>query len=304
MPLYLDQAVGQPRARIRVFDSAFYCRVASPVPCVSSSLLDLSRIRGNLRHLIISVAKCSGCSSGIPPWKALSLALFFPAFSECLEVRQHCGITRSRRRIIVFVKEKERTTKEKQQEVSNSKVSRQTSDHDEGAGGEKKGANSSSSNGRNPTSTKEDSKDVTFIVLQKNTRSMNSSVRIDEMFSGLQGCRWDAILVSETWRPEEEEIWESKQGHVIKCAGKFENKHGVAIVVNKKWKHKMNRTNYMSERAIAPSITVNTQRVTLMSVYMPHSGYADYHVEKTYNTIEKSHQAHEEHAYHRRRLQR
>ena len=88
---------------------------------------------------------------------------------------------------------KETTTKEKQKEVSSSEVSRQTSDHDGGAVEEKKGV-SSSSKSRNPTSTKEDSKDVTFIVLQKNTRSMNSRVRIDEMFSELQGCRWDAIL--------------------------------------------------------------------------------------------------------------
>ena len=71
------------------------------------------------------------------------------------------------------------------------------------------------------------------------------------------------------------------------CAGKFENKHGVAIVVNKKWKHKINWTNNISERAIATSVTVKTQRINLMSVYMPHSGYADHHVENAYNMIEK-----------------
>ena len=107
------------------------------------------------------------------------------------------------------------------------------------------------------------------------------------MFCELQGCRWDVILVSETWRSDEEEIWESKQGHTIMCAGKFENKHGVAIIVNKKWKHKINWTKYISERAIATSITVNKQHITLMSVYMPHSGYADHLVEKAYNMIEK-----------------
>ena len=182
---------------------------------------------------------------------------------------------------------KERTTKEKKKEVSRSEVSRHTSNQDEGTLKEKKGVRSSSSKGRNPTSTKEGSKDVTFIVIQKNTRSMNSSVWIDEMFSELQGCRWDAILASETWRPKEEEIWESEQGHNIMCAGKFENKHGVAIEVNKKWKRKINWTNYISKRAIATSVTVNTQRITLTSVYMPHSGYADHHVEKAYNMIEK-----------------
>ena len=71
------------------------------------------------------------------------------------------------------------------------------------------------------------------------------------------------------------------------CARKFENKHGVAIAVNKKWKHKINWTNNISERAIATSVTVKTLRITLMSVNMPHSGYADHHVEKAKNMIEK-----------------
>ena len=82
----------------------------------------------------------------------------------------------------------ERTTTEKQKEVSSSEVSRHTSNQDEGTVEEKKGVKSSSSKGKNPTSTKEDSKDVTFIVLQKNTRSMSSSVRIDEMFSEMQNA--------------------------------------------------------------------------------------------------------------------
>ena len=48
-------------------------------------------------------------------------------------------------------------------------------------------------------------------------------------------------------------------------AGKFENKHV----------------------PIATSITTNTQRVWLMNVYFLHSVYADHHIEKTYNSIEK-----------------
>ena len=32
---------------------------------------------------------------------------------------------------------------------------------------------------------------------------------------------------------------------------------------------------------------VNHHRIKLMSVYFPHSGYADHHIEKMYRTIEK-----------------
>ena len=39
-------------------------------------------------------------------------------------------------------------------------------------------------------------------------------------------------------------------------------------------------TEYINERAIATTIVVNRQRIKLMSVYFPHSGYADHHIEK------------------------
>ena len=70
-------------------------------------------------------------------------------------------------------------------------------------------------------------------------------------------------------------------------AGKFENKHVVGILLNKKWRKRINWTDYINERAIATSITVNKQRVLLMSVYFPHSRYADHHVERACRAIEK-----------------
>ena len=48
-------------------------------------------------------------------------------------------------------------------------------------------------------------------------------------------------------------------------SGKFDNKHGVGILVNKKWRKHINWTDYISERAISTSITGNKQHVLLMS---------------------------------------
>ena len=75
-------------------------------------------------------------------------------------------------------------------------------------------------------------KRTTFIVLQNNTRSLNSSERIEEMHRELQDTSWDAVLISETWR-QNKEIWETQQGHIMVESGKFTNKHGVAILLNK-----------------------------------------------------------------------
>ena len=56
----------------------------------------------HLRHPCIRVAKCSGCSSGTLPWKALSLAPFFPAFSVLVTTPSHFQVVDSGLQVIVF----------------------------------------------------------------------------------------------------------------------------------------------------------------------------------------------------------
>ena len=91
------------------------------------------------------------------------------------------------------------------------------------------------------------------------------------------------MLISETWRPSKE-VWETEQGHVVKESGKFTNKHGVAIIVNRRWRNKINWVESACERVVAASVPVSKQPITLVSMYMPHSGYPDHQVEKTTQT--------------------
>ena len=101
---------------------------------------------------------------------------------------------------------------------------------------ESKGASSSSSTETNKTTSETKcEKDSTFIVLLKNVRSLNSSERFEELTQEMEGCRWDALLISETWRCNKAEMWETQQGHIFMGSGRFANKHGVGILVNKKW---------------------------------------------------------------------
>ena len=146
------------------------------------------------------------------------------------------------------------------------------------------GSSGSSSKVSPQTQSEEKLEKTVFIVIQKNMRSMNSSERIEELFSELQQVTWDMVLISETWR-QGKEIWETQQGHIMVESGKFINKHGVAILLNRRWKNQINRVQCACERVVALSISVNKKPITLMSVYMPHSGYPDHHVEKTYKTI-------------------
>ena len=113
---------------------------------------------------------------------------------------------------------------------------------------------------------------------------MNSSERIEELFSEIYSVRWDVILISETWR-QGKEIWEIEQGHIVIESGKFTNKHGVAILLNRRWKNQINWVQCACERVVAASITVNQQPIILVSSYLPHSGYLDNQVERAYKTI-------------------
>ena len=70
-------------------------------------------------------------------------------------------------------------------------------------------------------------------------------------------------------------------------AGKYDNKHGVGIMLNKKWRQKVIDTEYINERAVTATIVVNRQCIKLVSLYFTHSGHADQHIEKMYKTIEK-----------------
>ena len=62
----------------------------------------------------------------------------------------------------------------------------------------------SSSTGLLPQKGETNPKEIAFTVLQKNTRSMSSSERFEELLQEVQGAKWEVILVSESWRPNKE----------------------------------------------------------------------------------------------------
>ena len=55
-------------------------------------------------------------------------------------------------------------------------------------------------------------------------------------------------------------------------SGKSENKHGVGILVNKIWRRRITWTDYIRERAISTSITVNKPQVLLIECILPPLG--------------------------------
>ena len=47
------------------------------------------------------------------------------------------------------------------------------------------------------------------------SKKMHSSAIIEEMVRELEGYRWDAILLSETWRQDKSEMWETHDKHIF-----------------------------------------------------------------------------------------
>ena len=80
-----------------------------------------------------------------------------------------------------------------------------------------------------------------------------------------------------------------KSGRHIMGAGKYDNKQGVGIMLNKKWRQRIIDTEYINERAITATIVVNPQHIKMMSVHFSHSGYADHHVEKNEQNVREAH---------------
>ena len=56
-------------------------------------------------------------------------------------------------------------------------------------------------------------------MIQKNVRSLCSSDRAEELAREVRDRRWDALLISESWRPEKAELWMTLQGRIDMGAG-------------------------------------------------------------------------------------
>ena len=89
---------------------------------------------------------------------------------------------------------------------------------------------------------------------------MHSSEKIEELVTELEGYRWDAILLNQTWRHERSELWETQHKHIFMGAGKYDNKHGVGIMLNKRWRKELLTPNTSTSVPSKPRSwsTVNT----------------------------------------------
>ena len=91
---------------------------------------------------------------------------------------------------------------------------------------------------------------------------------------------WDFVLLTETWRAEQEEVFYLEDEHLFLAAGGTKGKGGVAVIVNKKWKSGFRAWRAINERIGVLELDVLGVRLTIVAVYMPHAAYPDVEVER------------------------
>ena len=135
--------------------------------------------------------------------------------------------------------------------------------------------------------------DVQFIVYSKNVRSVSNDDRLVELLWELTFLEWDIIVVNESWRLQRQENFDVEGGHRWLGAGGAQRqgtsggKHGVGILVHRKWASGIMKVQATSSRILAVDIVKHELRMTIIAVYMLHSGYADSEVEAVCSDLER-----------------
>ena len=121
----------------------------------------------------------------------------------------------------------------------------------------------------------------------KNVQSLGSPERLAELLEELKEVDWDAVLITETWRPEREEVLKVDGGHLLICSGGTAGQRGVAILLHKRWGGAFEGHGAVSERVCWASVNMGGRRLRLVATYLPHAGYSVREVEGVYKELSK-----------------
>lgn len=102
-----------------------------------------------------------------------------------------------------------------------------------------------------PPPTWKEQTNANLKAIQKNCRGSCDDDRVEKAIQNLRFERWDAMLLSESWRKEERERWSAADGHLFCAAGHDTERRGdkgVAIILHKRTASKLIRCVAISER--------------------------------------------------------
>ena len=126
-----------------------------------------------------------------------------------------------------------------------------------------------------------------FRAIAKNVRGMADEDRIRELLHETKTLdeNWDVLILSETWREEEFEMWTTNDGHLFANAGCVKKRRGVGFLVHSKWVPFITQFVAINERVSYVRIVKGRLKLKIVAVYFPHSGYSDEAVQFMYDTL-------------------
>eukprot|EP00973_Karenia_brevis_P077585 10781249-Karenia_brevis.AAC.1 len=101
----------------------------------------------------------------------------------------------------------------------------------------------------------------------------------------MHGTQWDAIFFNETWREYKSESDTLHNNCMWFGSGGTSGKHGVGILLHRSWGKFVQSWRAVSERLGVLEINARSLRLSLLVVYMPHSGYQDDVVQDLYDQL-------------------
>ena len=127
-----------------------------------------------------------------------------------------------------------------------------------------------------------------LVVIAYNIHSfMDFDGRIDQLLSEFEGCDWDVVKLSKTWRGGEKETFTTRYGHEGFGSGGTCRANGIEILLHKRWANQRSRFTSVSNRVASLEMKTGVDTIQVISVYFPHSSYEDVEADAVYATVDK-----------------
>ena len=99
----------------------------------------------------------------------------------------------------------------------------------------------------------------------------------------LSGVNWDVVILSETWRGEVFESFETKWGHRWYGSGGKRRSCGVGFLVHKRWA--VGEFIPVNERLASPCVQFHDRLINLIAVYVPDTSRSEEEVDAIYYSM-------------------
>ena len=123
-------------------------------------------------------------------------------------------------------------------------------------------------------------------IVAKNVRGLKTDERIHELITELKTTKtWDIVILTETWRVDEMEMFATNEGHLFANAGCEAGRRGVGFLVHRRWTKFLLSFVPINERVATLTLRKHKFKVQIVGVYFPHCGYSDECVQQVYDIL-------------------